>query len=131
MGAIARLGLQHAVTAGGQQLVRGEVLRGKFRNSLERPEPFTPGLPTTVEWALNDIFHAFRKGHRLTVQVQSSWFPLMDRNPQVFMDIFSAKVEDFKPARHRLYHSATLPSYLELPILEPHLGSAHPYSEGW
>jgi hypothetical protein len=104
---------------GYQQLIRGEVMRGKFRNSLERPEPFTPGLPTTVEWALNDIFHAFRKGHRLTVQVQSSWFPLMDRNPQVFTDIYAAKVEDFKPARHRLYHSATLQSYLELPILEP------------
>ena len=104
---------------GYQQLVRGEVMRGKFRNSLERPEPFIPGQPTTVAWALNDIFHAFRKGHRLTVQVQSSWFPLMDRNPQVFTDIYSAKVEDFKPARHRLYHSATLASYLELPVLEP------------
>ncbi len=103
---------------GYQQLVRGEVMRGKFRTSLERPEPFIPGQPTTVEWALNDVFHAFRRGHRLAVQVQSSWFPLMDRNPQVFTDIYTAKREDFKSARHRLYRSVTLPSYLELPVLE-------------
>ena len=77
-----------------------------------------------MEWTLNDIFHAFRKGHRLTVQVQSSWFPLMDRNPQVFMDIYSAKVKDFKSARHRLYRSAALPSYLELPVLEPWAASS-------
>lgn len=105
--------------SGYQQLVRGEVMRGKYRNSLERPEPFLPGQPTAVEWALNDVFHAFRKGHRFTVQVQSSWFPMMDRNPQVFTDIYSAKAGDFKPARHRLYHTSQLPSYLELPILEP------------
>lgn len=105
--------------SGYQQLIRGEVMRGKFRSSLEWPEPFVPGRPTAVEWELNDIFHSFRKGHRFTVQVQSSWFPMMDRNPQVFMDIYSAKAGDFKSARHRLYHSAALPSYLELPILEP------------
>jgi putative CocE/NonD family hydrolase len=115
---------------GYQQLVRGEVMRGKFRNSLEQPEPFIPGRPTTVAWTLNDLFHAFRKGHRLTVQVQSSWFPLMDRNPQVFMDIYSAQAKDFKSARHRLYRSARLPSYLELPVLEPPNGSAHPFPEG-
>lgn len=103
---------------GVQQLVRGEVLRGKFRHSLERPEPFVPGQPTPVEWSLNDVCHTFRQGHRFTVQVQSSWFPLMDRNPQVFTDIYSAKAEDFKPAWHRLYHSAALASYLELPVLE-------------
>ena len=105
--------------SGYQQLVRGEVMRGKFRNSLEWPEPFIPGQPTTVAWALNDVFHAFRKNHRLTIQVQSSWFPLMDRNPQVFTDIYSAKARDFRRARHRIYHSVALPSYLELPILEP------------
>jgi putative CocE/NonD family hydrolase len=105
--------------SGHQQLVRGEVMRGKFRNSLEWPEPFIPGQPTTVAWALNDVFHAFRKNHRLTIQVQSSWFPLMDRNPQVFTDIYSAKARDFRRARHRIYHSVALPSYLELPILEP------------
>ena len=102
---------------GFQQLVRGEVMRGKFRNSLERPEPFIPGQPTEVAWDLSDVFHAFRKGHRLTVQVQSSWFPLMDRNPQVFMDIYAAGARDFRSAIHRLHHSAAWASYLELPVL--------------
>jgi hypothetical protein len=105
--------------SGYQQLVRGEVMRGKFRGSLAHPEPFVPGQPTVVEWTLNDIFHDFRSGHRLMVQVQSSWFPLMDRNPQVFTDIYSAKANQFRAARHRLYHSATLASYLDLPVLEP------------
>jgi uncharacterized protein len=116
---------------GYQQLVRGEVMRGKFRNSLERPEPFVPGQPTPVEWELNDVFHAFQKGHRLAVQVQSSWFPLMDRNPQLFLDIHRAKPQDFKAARHRLYHSAVSASYLELPVQEPPSGTMHPISQGW
>jgi len=103
--------------AGYQKLVRGEVMRGKFRNSLERPEPFVPGQRTPVEWALNDICHTFRKGHRLMVQVQSSWFPLMDRNPQVFTDIYSAKAEDFQKATHRVFFGAG-GSFLELPVLK-------------
>jgi len=103
--------------AGYQQLVRGEVMRGKFRNSLERPEPFIPGRQTPVEWGLNDICHTFRKGHRLMVQVQSSWFPLMDRNPQVFTDIYSAKAEDFQKATHRVFVGAG-GSFLELPVLK-------------
>jgi len=102
--------------AGYQQLVRGEVMRGKFRRSLEGPEPFQPGQQTPVEWPLNDIFHTFRKGHRLMVQVQSSWFPLMDRNPQVFMDIYAAKPEDFRKATHRVFLGAK-GSFLELPVL--------------
>jgi len=102
--------------AGYQQLVRGEVMRGKFRNGLERPEPFIPGRRTPVEWVLNDICHTFRKGHRLMVQVQSSWFPLMDRNPQVFTDIYSAKPADFQKATHRVFFGAE-GSFLELPVL--------------
>ena len=102
---------------GYQQLVRGEVMRGKFRNSLERPEPFNPGQPTEVRFTLNDVFHTFRKGHRLMVQVQSSWFPLMDRNPQVFTDIYRAKEGDFQKAEERLYHAPELPSHLVLPVL--------------
>jgi len=117
--------------AGYQQLVRGEVMRGKFRNSLEHPEPFVPGQTATVEWELNDVFHAFQKGHRLMVQVQSSWFPLMDRNPQVFTDIYRARPQDFQPARHRLHRSATLASYLELPVQEPSSGKPHPNFRGW
>jgi putative CocE/NonD family hydrolase len=103
---------------GCQQLVRAEVMRGKFRHSLERPEPFVPGQPTAVAFALNDICHTFRRGHRIMVQIQSSWFPLVDRNPQVFMDIYHAKDEDFQPAEHRVYRNAERPSYLVLPVLK-------------
>ena len=95
---------------GYQQLVRGEVMRGKFRDSLEKPAPFTPGLPTRVAWTMNDIFHTFRKGHRVMVQLQSTWFPLMDRNPQVFMDINQAQPEDYKKSTHTVFHDAARPS---------------------
>lgn len=104
---------------GMEQMVRGEVMRGKFRNSLSQPEPFIPGAPTPVDYHLNDIFHTFQKGHRLMVQVHSTWFPLMDRNPQVFMDINKAKDADFKKATIRLYHSNAQPSNLVLPVLVP------------
>ncbi len=97
---------------GYQQLVRGEVMRGKFRDSLERPAPFTPGQPTRVAWSMNDIFHTFKKGHRVMVQLQSTWFPLMDRNPQVFMNINEAKAEDYKKATHTVFHDAARPSGL-------------------
>jgi hypothetical protein len=103
--------------SGYQQLVRGEVMRGKFRDSFEHPEPFSPGQPTEVRFTLNDVFHTFRKGHRLMVQVQSSWFPLMDRNPQVFTDIYQAKAGDFQRAEERLYHAPGTPSHLVLPVL--------------
>ena len=95
---------------GYQQLVRGEVMRGKFRDSLAKPAPFTPGEPTRVAWSMNDIFHTFRKGHRVMVQLQSTWFPLMDRNPQRFMNINEAKPEDYQKATHTLFHDAARPS---------------------
>jgi hypothetical protein len=95
---------------GYQQLVRGEVMRGKFRDSLEQPAPFTPGQATRVAWSMNDIFHTFKKGHRVMVQVQSTWFPLMDRNPQVFMDINKAQPEDYRKATHTVFHDAARPS---------------------
>ena len=63
---------------GYQQLVRGDVMRGKFRNSFERPEPFEPGKPTQIKFVLPDVCHTFRSGHRIMIQVQSSWFPLVD-----------------------------------------------------
>jgi len=88
---------------GYQQLIRGEAMRGKFRNSYERPEPFKPGIMTRVEYTLPDIFHTFRRGHRVMVQVQSSWFPLVDRNPQTFVDIYAAKRTDFQKAIQRVY----------------------------
>jgi uncharacterized protein len=95
---------------GYQQLVRGEVMRGKYRDSFEKPAPFTPGQPTRVAWSMNDIFHTFRKGHRVMVQLQSTWFPLMDRNPQTFTNIYAAKPEDFKKATHTVFHDADRPS---------------------
>jgi hypothetical protein len=95
---------------GFQQLVRGEVMRGKFRDSLEKPAPFTSGQPTRVAWSMNDIFHTFRKGHRVMVQLQSSWFPLMDRNPQVFTNINEAKAADYRSATHTVFHEAAWPS---------------------
>lgn len=103
------------VMNGYQMLVRGEVLRGKFRNSFEKPEPFVPNKPTLVKYELPDIAHTFKKGHRIMVQVQSSWFPLVDRNPQQFMDIYSATEKDFKKATIRIYDNA---SFITLPIIK-------------
>ncbi|MFZ6734834.1 CocE/NonD family hydrolase [Undibacterium sp. Ji42W] len=91
--------------AGYQQLVRGEPLRGKFRNSFEKPEPFVPGKVAAISYNMPDIQHTFRRGHRIMVQVQSSWFPLVDLNPQKFMDIPKANPEDFQKATQRVYRS--------------------------
>ncbi|WP_243318684.1 CocE/NonD family hydrolase [Geothrix paludis] len=95
---------------GYQQLVRGEVMRGKYRDSLSTPAPFVPGQPTRVAWSMNDVFHTFRQGHRVMIQIQSTWFPLMDRNPQVFMNINEAKPEDYRKATHTVFHDAARPS---------------------
>jgi putative CocE/NonD family hydrolase len=102
---------------GYQQLVRGDVFRGKFRNSFEKPEPFEPGKVTKVEFMLPDVFHTFRRGHRVMVQVQSSWFPLVDRNPQTFVNIPTAKPEDYQKATHRVYRGGNTASALEVPVL--------------
>jgi uncharacterized protein len=96
----------NAIKMGGyQQLVRGDVMRGKFRDSYETPRPFEPGKPTTVKMKMNDIYHTFRPGHRIMIQIQSSWFPLVDRNPQTFVDIYQAKPADFHKATQRVYRS--------------------------
>ena len=95
---------------GYQRLVRGDIFRGKFRNSFERPAPFVPGRVTKVAFELPDVQHVFLKGHRIMVQVQSSWFPLFDRNPQTFCNIRTAGEADFRKATHRVYHSARYPS---------------------
>ncbi len=104
---------------GYQQLVRGEPMRGKFRNSFEKPEPFTPGRPTLVEFTMPDINHTFRRGHRLMVQIQSTWFPLVDRNPQKFVDIYRAKAEDFQRATQRVYRGGRQASTLRVQALAP------------
>ncbi|MBS0011028.1 MAG: CocE/NonD family hydrolase [Bacteroidales bacterium] len=87
-----------------QMLVRGEVMRGKYRNSFEYPEPFVPGEITKVSFSIPDLAHKFRKGHKLMIQVQSSWFPLVDRNPQKFVNIYECDEDDFRKATIRLYH---------------------------
>ena len=105
---------------GYQQLVRGEPFRGKFRRGFETPVPFTPGQPDLIRFELPDVAHTFRRGHRLMVQVQSSWFPLTDRNPQTFLDIPKARPEDFRPATQRVYRSAARPSSITLAVeLQP------------
>jgi putative CocE/NonD family hydrolase len=103
---------------GYQQLVRGEPFRGKFRNSFSRPEPFGPGKVSAVKFTMPDVYHTFRRGHRIMVHVQSSWFPLADRNPQTFCDIYHARPEDFKKATQRVYHSAEHPSQIQVRVLD-------------
>jgi hypothetical protein len=93
---------------GYQQLVRGEPFRAKFRRGFETPVPLVPGEPSEIRFDLPDVYHVFRPGHRLIVQVQSSWFPLVDRNPQRFMDIPKARSGDFQKATQRVYHGSTL-----------------------
>jgi putative CocE/NonD family hydrolase len=102
---------------GYQMLVRGEIIRGRFRNSFEKPEPFKPGKIEKVSFELPDVAHTFKKGHRIMVQVQSSWFPLADRNPQQYINIFEAEKDDFKKATIRLFHNVNSASSLLLPVL--------------
>jgi hypothetical protein len=102
---------------GYQMLVRGEVMRGKFRNSFEKPEAFTPDKITEVKYELPDVAHTFQKGHRIMIQIQSSWFPLVDRNPQQFLDIYHCDDKDFIKSNIRIYHDATNASSILLPIL--------------
>jgi putative CocE/NonD family hydrolase len=102
---------------GYQQLVRAEPFRGKFRHSFEKPEPFTPGKIEEIKFAMPDINHTFRRGHRIMVQVQSSWFPLTDRNPQTFVNIPNAKPSDFVKATERVYHSRDQASGMTVEVL--------------
>ncbi len=102
---------------GYQQLVRGDVFRGRFRKSFERPEAFVPGEPAEVGFAMPDVLHTFRRGHRLMVQIQSSWFPLVDRNPQTFVNINKAGESDFKAATHTVYRSTDRPSRVTVGFL--------------
>jgi uncharacterized protein len=103
---------------GYQMLVRGEVMRGRYRNSFEKPEAFTPNKVEEVNFYLPDIAHTFKRGHRIMVQVQSSWFPLVDRNPQNFVNIYEAKTTDFQKAQVKIYHSSQYPSSIVLPVLK-------------
>lgn len=104
--------------AGYQMLVRSEVFRGRFRNDYAKPEPFKPGEVTRVKFELLDVLHRFQKGHRLMVQIQSTWFPLVDRNPQTFVpNIYFAKPEDFQRSTHRIFRSVEHATSLKIGIL--------------
>ena len=101
-----------------QMLVGADVFRGKYRNSFEKPEPFTPDEVAEIKYDLRDKCHTFKKGHRIMVQIQSTWFPVIDRNPQKFVDIYHAKKSDFQKALHKVYRSATYSSHIKLRIMD-------------
>jgi len=103
---------------GYQMLVRGDIMRGRFRNSFEKPEAFKPGKVETVKFNLPDIAHRFKKGHRLMIQIQSSWFPLADRNPQKFVDIYTCDDKDFQKATIHVHHDALNASSIILPVIK-------------
>jgi uncharacterized protein len=110
---------KHDVKMGGyQMLVRGEVMRGKYRFSYEKPEPLIPNVLSKVEFQMQDIAHTFKKGHRIMVQVQSSWFPLVDRNPQTFTNIYTCKESDFHKEWQKIYHDKDHPSNISVIILK-------------
>jgi putative CocE/NonD family hydrolase len=110
---------------GGYQLaISMDILRGRYRDSLEQPKAITPNAPLRYRFALPTANHVFLPGHRLMVQVQSSWFPLYDRNPQTFVpNIFFAAPSDYKKATHRIYHDAAHASFVELPVVKPESSS--------
>lgn len=98
---------KNIIMGGYQQLVRSEVFRGRFRNSFEKPEPFVPGQPTDVNIPLQDVLHTFKKGHRIMVQIHSTWFPYIDRNPQQFVEnIYKADEKDFIKSEIKVFGSS-------------------------
>ncbi|MEX0601430.1 MAG: CocE/NonD family hydrolase C-terminal non-catalytic domain-containing protein, partial [Rhodothermales bacterium] len=103
---------------GFQMLVRGEVMRARFRNSFEHPEPMEPGRVTGLRFDMQDVAHTFRKGHRMMVQIQSTWFPLVDRNPQTFTDIYHAEPDAYREATHRVFMGSEKASKLEMQLLQ-------------
>lgn len=119
-------GTKPGIWLGGyQQMVRSEVIRGRFRNSYEKPEPFVPNQVADINLPLQDVYHTFKKGHRIMIHIQSTWFPLIDRNPQKYVDnIFEAKAEDFVRATHRVYHSSKHPSWIEYRTVKTRSGDA-------
>jgi predicted acyl esterase len=98
-------------------MVSGDVFRGRFRNSFEKPEPLVPGAVTPYRISLHGQDYQFKRGHRIMVQVQSTWFPVIDRNPQTFVpNIFEARAEDFRAAAHRVFRAPGMASHLSLPV---------------
>jgi putative CocE/NonD family hydrolase len=111
--------LNPAIPMGGfQMLVRGEIMRAKFRKDFAKPEPMVPGKVTEIKWDVEDINHSFLKGHRIMIQVQSTWFPLNDRNPQKFVNIYKANEADFQKATNRVYFTPQYPSHIDVKLLD-------------
>ncbi|MFN7949968.1 MAG: CocE/NonD family hydrolase [Blastocatellia bacterium] len=103
---------------GFQMMVRGEPMRAKYRNSFAKPEPMKPGQVTPINFDMPDVNHTFQKGHKIMVQIQSTWFPLSDRNPQKFVNIYTATEADFQKATQRIYHAGKTSSHLKLQVLK-------------
>lgn len=103
---------------GFQLMVRGEVMRAKFRKDFSKPQPMVPGKVEAVQFDMQDAAHVFKKGHKIMVQVQSSWFPLVDRNPQKFVNIYQASEEDFQKAEHKVYTSGKHASYIGIRVVQ-------------
>ena len=108
---------QNVRMGGFQMLLAGDILRAKFRNSMSVPEPMVPNQPTMLRFTLGDKYHTFLKRHRVMIQVQSSWFPMFDRNPQTFVDIYHANDSDYQKATHTVFRSASQPSFVTLPVV--------------
>ena len=108
---------QQVRMGGFQMLLAGDIQRAKFRNNPSKPEPLAPGEVTPLAFSIGDKYHTFKKGHRVMVQVQSSWFPMFDRNPQTFVDIYHAKDSDYQKATHTIFRSAARPSFVTLPVI--------------
>lgn len=103
---------------GFQMLVRGDVMRSRYRNSFEKPEPMKPNTVTKIKWETPDINHTFLKGHKIMIQIQSTWFPLVDRNPQKYVNIYQAVEDDFQKAVQRIYHSSEYPSSINVSLMK-------------
>jgi uncharacterized protein len=111
------LGAPPLVMGDYEQLLRAEPFRAKFRKSWEKPEPLKPGERTAIEFTMPDVYHTFRRGHRIMVQVQSSWFPLVDRNPQTFTEIPTAKPDQFQKATETIFHEKDAASGVEVLVV--------------
>jgi uncharacterized protein len=109
---------QNYPMGGYQMLVRGEIMRGKFRTDFSKPEAFVPNKITQVKYSLPDVAHTFKKGHKIMIQIQSSWFPIADRNPQTFTDIYHCSDSDFQKSTIRIYHDINNTSKIVLPVLK-------------
>ncbi len=110
---------KNIVLGGYQQMVRSEIMRSRFRKSFEKPEPMKPNEITPITFRLQDVLHTFKKGHRIMIQVQSTWFPAFDRNPQKYVEnIYKANAEDFVKATHRVYHTKNDASFVQVEVIE-------------